>query len=122
MSSSGKVRVVVRSRQVPVRTVDFTEPVYSASGVLLWTKKNTRVLYDTVLDEEHKRAIEEGHKLSHKLGLELEVVDASKGGIFRRLLSSLGIGRPGPTLEVSPLANEREGSVSHEFHGPVAPA
>jgi len=67
LSSSGKVRVVVRSRQVPVRTVDFTEPVYSASGVLLWTKKNTRVLYDSVLDEEHKRAIEEGHKLSHKL-------------------------------------------------------
>jgi hypothetical protein len=122
LSSSGKVRVVVRSREVPIRTVDFNEPVYSTSGALLWTRKSTLVLYDSVLDEEHKRAIEEGHKLSHKLGLELEVIDASKGGVIRKALSSLGIGRPGPTLEVSPQADECEGGISHEFHGPVAPA
>jgi len=112
MTSAGKVRVVVRSRKIPTSIIDLSEPIYSTSGILMGTRKNTVVLYDYVLDDDHRRAIQEGQRLSCNLGLELEVVDVSKGGIFRRVLSSFGFrGSRGPTLEVAPLPTKYEGSM-----------
>ncbi len=103
MSPDGKVRVVVKSRRVPSRTFDFSEPVYSPIGMRMGTKSNRLVVYDYVLDEEHRRAIEEGHKLACDLGLDLEVVDRTRSGLFRRVLSSFGRGRSGePSIEVRP--------------------
>jgi hypothetical protein len=111
MISGGKVQVVVRSRRVPTGTVDVREPVYSgsASGILVCTRSNRIVLYDYVLDEDHKRAIEEGRRLSRRLGLELVVVDVSKQGVLRRMLTSLDFGASrGPTLVVAPVCSESE--------------
>jgi hypothetical protein len=111
MSSEGKVRVVVRSRRVPAGTVDFHEPIYSgsAAGLLVGARRSRLVLYSNVLDEQHRKAIEEGNRISQSLGLQLEVVDASRQGILRRMLSSLGRRAPhGPTLLVAPLHSERD--------------
>lgn len=109
MSPDGKVKVVVRSRRVPVRTVDVRVPVFSTSGVFMGTRSNRLVLYGSALDDNHKRAIEEGQKLSCSLGLDLEVVDASKSGLFRRMLSLLGLGGSElPALTVAPLSSEGE--------------
>ena len=102
----GKVQVVVRSRRVPTGTLDFCEPIYSGSttGLLVGARRNRLVLYGSILDEQDRRAIEEGNRISRNLGLQLEVVDASKQGILRRLLSSLGRNTPhGPTLVVAPF-------------------
>ena len=95
MSSNGKVQVLVRTRRVPIGTATLSTPVYSMSGVLLGSTTSRIVLYGTQLDESHRNAIRESHNLSRKLGLDLEVVDASKSGPLGRLLSLLrrGISR-----------------------------
>lgn len=101
MSTNGKVRVVVRSRQVPARTVEFTAyPVGS-----FYSRGVTRraVVFEPVLDDGQRKAVEEGGRVAHSLGLELEVVDQSKLGFLRRALSSLkGNGSGGVRMVVSP--------------------
>jgi hypothetical protein len=99
LSGSGKVKVVVRSRRVPVRTVEFaTHPILpvgtystpignmSNSGL----RRERIVVYESVLDEDQRRAVDEGQRLACNLGLEMEVIDESKLGIFRRMWTSLG--------------------------------
>lgn len=102
MSSNGKVQVLVRTRRVPIGTATLTTPIYSMSGVFLGSTTSRIVLYGTQLDESHRNAIRESHKLSRKLGLDLEVVDA-KSGPLGRLLSLLrrGISRQ-PAFLVAP--------------------
>jgi hypothetical protein len=103
MSPEGKVQVRVKSRRVPVRTVEVLEPLFSPSGVFMGTRRSKLVLYDNALNQEHQRAIDEGRRLSCHLGFELEVVDSSRSGFFRRMLSSLGRGASeSPALMVAP--------------------
>ena len=97
MSGAGKVKVVVRSRRVPVRTVEFSSRLNyiqgatsPGNGVVPGFQTRRAVIYESVLDDEHRRAIEEGDRLACNLGLELEVIDQSRFGLFRRVLSSLG--------------------------------
>ena len=107
MKPEGKVQVVVRSRRVPVGVVCRAEPVYSTSGVLLGSRPSSLVLFGTTLDEEYRRAIDEGQKLSRNLGLDLEIVDSAKNGFLGRILSSLGLSGPGrPIVVVAPFASE----------------
>ena len=107
MSSNGKVQVLVRSRRVPIGTTVVTTPIYSASGMLLGSDSKRVVIYGTRLDESHRNAIEEGFTLSRKLGLELEVVDAAKSGLLRRVISLVrrGASRQ-PAFRVAPQAEE----------------
>lgn len=116
MSADGKVRVVVKSRRVPIRTVDVSEPIFSASGAYLGTTRNSLTLYDSSLDDNHRKAIEEGRKLACNLGLGLEVVDASTSGLFRRIRSSLRLsGSSLPSLVVSPFSPACEGSALQDL-------
>ncbi|HUI22814.1 MAG TPA: hypothetical protein VLY82_00295 [Nitrososphaerales archaeon] len=105
MSSEGKVRVLVKSRRVPTAVVRLQQTTYLLSGIPMATRTDHKVLYDYVLDEDHRKAIEEARKLAGSLSLDLEVVDSGKQGFFARLMSSLGRGGAGnPTIEVSPSA------------------
>jgi len=111
MSSSGKVRVMVRTRKVPVGTAIVTKPMFTASGVFLGSSTSRVVLFDSRLDESQRTAIKEGRRLSRRLGLDLEVVDASKSNPFRRLLSLVRRGdSPEPDFLVAPQAGEDRGS------------
>ena len=66
-------------------------------------KTSRVVLYDSILDEEHQRAMEEARRISSMLGLEMEVVVAKRWGLFGRILSSLGLAGSGhPAIVVSP--------------------
>jgi hypothetical protein len=91
MSPDAKVQVVVKSRRVPIRTVRVSEPLFSTSGVYMGTRTNTRVIYDSTLDTNHRQAIEAGQRLSCYLGLNFEVIDSAKSGLGTRILSSLGL-------------------------------
>jgi hypothetical protein len=103
MKSEGKVRVLVRSRKVPVGTIFHSQPVYSASGVLVGSKPSRFVLYGRSLDDDHRRTIEEAQKLASNLGLGLEVVDESRSGPLSRLLSRFARSGPWyPSIVVSP--------------------
>ena len=116
MKSEGKVRVIVRSKKVPARIVDVSTPAFTPSGVYLGAQKDRHVVYDTVLDDEHRRAIEEGRRLSFNLGLELEVVDAAKG-VMGRVLSALGRGTPhGPVVVVSSPSSGYKPEASSELN------
>jgi hypothetical protein len=108
MSSDGKVRVVVKSRKVPARTVDLSETLYTPSGIPMGKRTNRLVLYDYVLDEDHQRTIQEAHKLARRLCLDLEVIDSARQGVFRRMLSAMGRrGSSSPNIEVSPSSTAR---------------
>ncbi len=111
MSAEGKVRVLVRSRRVPSGITEFSVPEFAPSGVLMGTRRNRAVLYDYVLDGDQKKAIEEGHRLSRSLGLELEVVDRSRMGVLGRITAAFGRnGSNGPTLIITPSPTDRGGS------------
>jgi len=119
MSLNSKVKVVVKSRRVPVGTVDVSLPSYSPSGVFIGLQTRRAVLYDTSLDTTHRKAIEEGRRLSDTLGLQLEVVDASKSGLFDRVLAMLGRnGLDHPAIVVAPFESQTEGTVPCES-GPI---
>ena len=101
MSPDGKVKVVVRSRKVPTAVVHLHRQVYSPSGIHLGETTDSKVLYDYVLDEGHRRTITEADKLARSLRLDLVVIDSAKQGFFSRTLSSLGRrGTANPTIEV----------------------
>ena len=117
MKPEGKVQVVVRSRRVPIGIGYHTEPVYSTSGVLVGSRPTRFVLFGTMLDEEYRRAIDEGQRLSRNLGLDLEVVDSAKNGVFARILSSLGLSGPGrPMVVVAPFALEADECLSESLN------
>ncbi|MDG7008454.1 MAG: hypothetical protein JRN06_09480 [Nitrososphaerota archaeon] len=103
MSPNGKVRVVVKTRRVVVGIAMVTNPMYAPSGVLLGYSTNRVALFGSRLDEAHAKAIKEGRTVSSRLGLDLEVVDTSNYGPFRRLFSLVRRGAlPEPALLVAP--------------------
>ena len=103
MSPDGKVRVLVRSRKVPTRTIELRRPLYSQSGVMVGTQISQAVLYENSFDVSHQRAIEEAKKLSCNLGLDLEVVDRSTWNPLRRIVSALsGSHTPRPSVVLTP--------------------
>jgi hypothetical protein len=89
MNADGKVRVVVRSRRVPVRSFSWQTPVYSASGVLQGSETRQGTVYESVLDAPHVRAIEEARRLSNSTGLELEIVDLGRQSLLKRLVGGV---------------------------------
>ncbi len=113
--NEGKVQVVVKSRQIPSRTIEFAAHRMLPIGNFYNLGLERAVVFESVLDEEHRRAIGEGRRLANNLGLELEVVDRSKLGLFRRLLSSLGGSASGsisvvvPSLPAGPRIDPRQG-------------
>jgi len=113
MTPEGRVRVLVRTRKVPVGTVDISTPTFSASGIFMGIKTKRAVLYGSSLDPEHQRAIDEGLRLSNSLGLPLEVVDTSKGSLFRRAVTSLSRnGSQRPAIMVAPFMPQAQAGVS----------
>ena len=89
--SAGKLRVFVRSRKVPVGLTEFTRPVMN--GLWILSQSSARaVVYESVLDESQAKLLEEARRLSDSSGLDLEVVDLGKMGLFRRLFWSRLIG------------------------------
>ena len=102
--SEGKVQVVVRSRKIPVETIELNLTRMSSPGALVAKERNRAILYRDALDEENQRAIQEGRRLADEMGLRLEVVDESRSSFFRRALSSLGRGSPSsPKLVITPV-------------------
>lgn len=107
MTDGRSVRVLVRSRRVPVRTTVVQTPLYFPFGRLVQTAPRQEVVYESVYDEPQLRAIDEARRLSCNLGLQLRVVDATKSGVFNRFLSTmLGIKGPLLILPDSPHTSE----------------
>jgi hypothetical protein len=102
MTDIGKVRVLVRSTRVPVRTTVLRRPVYSHHGIRISTDEELKVVYEDVLDEQSKEAIRHASKLSQSLGLRLELVDMPKKNLFGRVISYLARRSPSATITIVP--------------------
>jgi len=99
LSSSGKLRVVVRSRKVPLRTVTLG-PRFITHLAPIRGYATQAVVFGSILDESDVRAVEEARRVSCRLGLELEVVDRSKLGALGKLLFAFG-GAPSISITTS---------------------
>ena len=83
----GPVRLIVRSRRVPVAVTEIELPYTTSYGVAK-TKKRL-IVYDYVLDEGERRILEEVRQVAENSGLPLEVVDLGRAGPFSRIVSRL---------------------------------
>lgn len=122
--SDGRVKVVVRSKKVPMRVIELANrPVMRVGAVAAPAGVPTHpgphgkraVVFEYVLDDGHKRAIEEGRRLARTLGLELEVVDSAKKGPFGKAISLLGSRSGGPSIVVSPSSKSNGLTISPEL-------
>ena len=116
MNPEGRVQVMVRSSKVPNGTMEVTVPLFSTSGFPIGFRRDRVVLYDSAFTNDHLRAIEEGQRLSNRLGLKLEVVDLSRSNILRRLLSVFSrSAREQPSLVVTPYSHQTSGDLSRDI-------
>ncbi len=119
MNTNGKVRVEVRSREVPVRTIELPKHIGTSSGYFFSYPGGHAVVYESVLDDSQQRAIDEAKRLSHELGLQLEIVDAAKSNPLRRTLSALiSLGRSQPSLTLTTSWSDSE---RRPVRGPPSP-
>ncbi len=89
VNSRSKMTLFVRSKKVAVASKTVTIPVYvnALSGSNKVSKRIT--IYENVLDEEQKDALENSAALAKSLGIELEVRDVATFRIFTRIISSI---------------------------------
>ena len=92
-ATSGKLQLVIRSKRVS-RLVEFEVPLMTSLGKVGVEKKRA-IVYDYVLDEGQKQALNEARKFAVKQGLSLQVTDISRQSLLRRTVASglEGIGR-----------------------------
>lgn len=90
-ATNGKLRLVLRSRKVPVRIEDYqtnsapSDSLRAWNGQLFGTRRRV-VVYDYVYDERQAQALKEVRELATKTGLVLEVTDLSRRSALRRIL------------------------------------
>jgi len=81
----GPVRLIVKSRRVPVALTEIEFPQTTSYGVVSTMKKRS-VVYDYVLDEGERRIVEEVRQAAENSGLTLEVVDLGRAGTLSRIV------------------------------------
>ena len=88
-NSCGKMTLFVRSKKVAVASKSVTIPAYvnAFAGSSKISKRIT--IYENVLDEEQKDAVENSAALAKSLGIELEVKDVARLRIFIRIISRI---------------------------------
>ena len=99
--SEGKIQVVVRSRMVPASVRDVQTTRVSNWGTVR-NECRRSVTYESRLDDEHLKAVEEGRRLAMQMGLPLEVIDESKASLLRRVITSSHRSPGSPMLVITP--------------------
>jgi len=87
-NSSSKMTLFVRSKKVAVMSKTVLTPVY-VNGLVGPKISKRIVIYENVLDQEQKVALENSAALARNLGIELEVRDIARQMIFARIISLL---------------------------------
>ena len=84
-SGRGPVRLIVKSRRVPVAITEIEFPHTTSYGFVSKVKKKS-IVYDYVLDEGERRTLGEVRQAAENSGLPLEVVDLGRAGAFSRIV------------------------------------
>ena len=111
MSSTGKVRVVVRSRKVPVGMTTFERPIFTSHGIF-GKELRQAIVYKSIFDPRDEQALQDGRKLSSDYGLELEVVDLGKSSPIKRIALSLLRNSSPITIVQAPGSGKKEPTLS----------
>ena len=86
-NSASNIRVLVRSRRVPVITSDNTPQVLPIGPLVLLTSSKRRIVaHENVLDDYQERVLESVRRFARNNGMKVEVKDVAKENILRRLL------------------------------------
>jgi predicted DNA-binding transcriptional regulator len=83
---NGKLQLVIKSEKVR-RFIEFEVPLMTSRGKVGVEKKRA-IVYDYVLDETQKLALNEARELARERGLALKVTDLSRQGFLRRIVAS----------------------------------
>lgn len=99
----GKMTIFVHSKRAFVDFRVVSIPLFSGIPGTHLTYESRRVaVYENVLDEEQKEALENYEALAKSLGIKLEVKDLARSNVFSRLLNSImGAKLPSKTPSVS---------------------
>ena len=100
--NEGKIQVFVRSRRTPAGLMQVSRPLMSGTGVLLGWASSRSTVFESKLDDEHQKAVNEGRRLALQLGLKLEVVDESGVPLLRRVFSYLAGLALSPKVVITP--------------------
>jgi len=121
MTAGDRVKIVVRSRKVPARVIEFQRPILLSSGLAVQSTER-RLVYESILDDSQREALEEARRLSRDLGLELEVVDTAKANsIWRTLSRFFSPRRSAPSLILTKSWPSHSSDVSSRNTGAGAP-
>ncbi len=85
----GQIRVVVRSRRIPVALTEFELPSYATLYGFAHQAKRKSIAYEYVLEEEEKRILEEVRDVAQRSGVGLEVIDLGRAGLLSRIFRRL---------------------------------
>jgi fructoselysine-6-P-deglycase FrlB-like protein len=89
MTENGKMVIFVDSSPAPARTIQFSSPMFSTTGVMLGVRTRTGVVFQRSDGEARRLAVREAKGLACRLGMELEVIDRARSGLIRRLASAI---------------------------------
>ena len=82
----GKLQLVIKSQKVS-RFVEFEVPLMTPWGTVGVEKKRA-IVYDYLLDETQRIALNEARNLARERGLIFQVTDLSRQGSLRRTVAS----------------------------------
>jgi hypothetical protein len=99
----GKMTIFVRSKRVYVESKIVTFPSFAGGlGFNLSYLAKRVAVYESVLDQDQREAVENSQALARSLGVKLEVKDVGRSNILGRLLGFiLGAKIPSKTPSVS---------------------
>lgn len=95
---SEKMTIFVRSKRVCVASKNVYLSTFQGNhiGSNLSTRAKRVAIYENVLDDEQKEALENSKALANSLGVKLEVRDLARTSVFRKLFDLIGRSRFAP--------------------------
>ena len=90
-ATNGRLRLVLSSKKVMVRTEEFESGCVSSGSLLAWNgplfvSRRRIAVYDYIFDEKQLCALSEARELASRSGLILEVIDLSRQSALKRVL------------------------------------
>ncbi|MDG6995564.1 MAG: hypothetical protein JRN52_06560 [Nitrososphaerota archaeon] len=87
--SEEKIRLVLESKEHPVRITEYTTTSVSFSGTVYGQTTKRLVITGKTLDERQKKLVDMTYSLAEMLGVEVEIMDLGNEGVAKRILRKI---------------------------------
>ncbi|MCL4519083.1 MAG: hypothetical protein M1587_07795 [Thaumarchaeota archaeon] len=88
-NTTDKLKVVVESRNRPVRVTEYVTSSILFSGCIGCRVRRKAVISELALDLDQARIIQKARAIADKLGIGIEIIDLGKQNAIRRLVRRL---------------------------------